>query len=348
MRKNPTFANLVELSKTFQDEMACRKYLELIIWNGKRVCPHCGSEKSYAFPDGKRYKCASNTCYKQFTVTVGTFFQSTKVPLQKWFHALYLFSSHKKGISSHQLARDLSVTQKTGWFILNRLRGVFTEKGAPILRGVFEIDESFIGGLEKNKPQSKKAKALRQVEGYSAKANKTAVFGVMQRDGVVKNWVVDKQQKSTLIHLIKQRIEKGSTIFSDDYTGFRPLSKLGYKHESVKHYQSEFVRGNVHTGSLDSYWSGLKRGIIGIYHQVSKKHLHRYCNEFSYRFNTRKLSERERFDMAIRQCAGKLTYSELIADSMPTATRIESNNFGEVFNWGNTPKGKDMMKGYES
>lgn len=315
-----SFANLIELSHYFQDENICRKYVERIVWNGKPVCPHCGFSRVYTFPDGKRYKCAYNKCRKQFTVTVGTFFESSKVPLRKWLHALYIFCNHKKGISSYQLARDISVTQKTAWFILSRLRETLKEKAPQMLAGVFEVDETYVGGKEGNKHQAPASKAKRlaiakEKKGYNHSPfdNKTCVFGMVQRDGMVRNWVIAKQQKFTLIHLINKNVLKGSVMYSDEFVGYRPLNNIGYKHEAVNHRTHHYARGTVHTANLDSYWSSLKRGIIGIYHHVSPKHLQRYCSEFSFRYNTRKYSETGRFEQALKQVVGRLKYDDLIA-----------------------------------
>src|SRR5258705_5830484 len=155
-KKLSDFKNVIELNEYFQDESRCRKYLEKILWDDKPYCPRCQSEKVYAFPDGIRYKCANNKCYKIFTVTVGTFLESSKIPLRKWLHAIFIFTSHKKGISSHQLAKDLGITQKSAWFVLSRIRDILKEKAPHMLKGTVEIDETYVGGKVSNKHASQR------------------------------------------------------------------------------------------------------------------------------------------------------------------------------------------------
>ena len=317
--KTPTtFNNLITLSNYFRDENLCRKYLEKFLWNGKPVCPKCAGEKIYSFPDGKRYKCANNKCYKIFTVTEGTHFESSKIPLSKWLHAIYVFTSHKKGISSHQLAKDISVTQKTAWFLLSRIREILREKAPVMLEGIVEVDETFVGGLEGNKHQSYKAKKKRAGKKKNGNGDdKTIVIGLVQRGGKVVNQVVNSTQKKDLLPVIEKHIKKGSTMVTDEWKSYQSLHRHGYNHESVKHRMKEYVRDEFHTSNIDNYWSHLKRGLIGVYHHASPQHLHRYCNEFSFRYNTRKLNEVDRFDLAIKQAFGRLKYDDLINPQKP-------------------------------
>ena len=306
--KTPTtFKNLIELSNFFQDETICRKYLEKLLWNDKPVCPHCGGDHVYSFSDGRRYKCGKKECRKQFTVTVGTFFESSKIPLRKWFHAIYIFTSHKKGVSSHQLSKDISITQKSAWFILSRIRGILKDKAPFMLTGVVEIDETYVGGKLKNKhkTQRKRAKPGRGSQ------NKTMVFGLKEKDGKVYNEMVADATRLTLHKIMVEKVAKGSTIVTDGFHVYKRLAG-NYNHVIVDHDKDVFVIDGLTTNNIECYWSHLKRGILGIYHQVSPKHLHRYCNEFAFRYNSRKISEVDRFDLALTQVTGRLKYDELI------------------------------------
>ncbi len=319
MNTDKKFKNLIELSAYFSDEAKCVEHLEQLRWNGTLACPHCGGTRVYRLKQLKKYKCGEKGCLKRFSVTTGTFFESTKIPLSKWFVAMYLCLSHKKGVSSCQLARDLSVTQKTAWFILHRVRSLVTDKIPVMLEGIVEVDETYVGGKEKNKHKSPHAKAKRLAaaggkigRGYSAGDSKTVVFGLLERDGKVVNYVVPNSKGESLLPIIARQIKQGSTMYSDDLLMYRNTINLGFGHESVSHNQKEYVRGDVHTANIDGYWSQLKRGLVGVYHHASPKHLHRYCNEFAFRYNTRKNDEQERFDKALSNCDGRLKYPQLI------------------------------------
>lgn len=301
----PTFKNAIELNEYFKDDAVCRRYLKKIIWDDNPVCPHCGNEEYYEFSDGRRYKC--KTCKKQFTVTVGTFLESSNIPLRKWLHAIFIFTSHKKGISSHQLAKDIGITQKSAWFMLSRIREILKEKAPQMLEGVVEADETYIGGKISNWSNKKRAAAKNK---FSRNA-KTAVVGLVQRDGKIVNVVVNTVDRAIIGNMVASTVKSDSTIVTDS-ASFYSLLKQSYPHEIVNHAGGEYFRNGFHTNTIEGYWSHLKRTIYGTYHHTSKQHLHRYCNESAFRYNTRKLNEVERFDTAIRQAFGRLKYADLI------------------------------------
>lgn len=301
------YKNLIEVTKHFSDEKVCKEHLEKLRWNGKVTCPHCNHGKVYTTSAG--YKCANPECYKKFTVTVGTFFENTKIPLSKWFVAIYIATSHKKGIASLQLARDISVTQKTAWFMLQRIREMLKQNAPEMLEGIVEVDETFIGGKNKNRNENKKIKGS---QGRSVK-DKTPVLGLFQRNGMITSKPIKNTNSETIQPIINETVKKGSQLVTDEWLGYTGLDK-NYEHNIINHSAKQYVNGIFHTNTVEGFWSLLKRGIIGIYHQVSEKHLNKYCGEFSFRYNTRGMREHERFDHSISQCNGRLKYKVLIAE----------------------------------
>jgi transposase-like protein len=300
------FKSLLQLLDHFKEESTCVEYLVQSRWNGGAVCcPHCGNEKVYVTNRG--YKCADKHCSKKFTVTTGTIFENTKISLRLWFAAIYLGTAHKKGISSLQLSRDLNITQKTAWFLLHRVREMLHNNAPELLDGTFEVDETFIGGKNANRHADKK------IPFDDNNSGKTVVFGILQRGGEVRAQVVPNRTTEVLTDIIKANIASKSIMVSDEHKGYRKL-KFDYTHKKVNHNRGEYVNGIAHTNSIEGYWSLLKRGIVGIYHNVSPKHLNRYCAEFLYRYNTRAVKDGDRFELAIKNVSGRrLTYSKLIS-----------------------------------
>ncbi len=303
--KNMNFKSLPQLLNHFKDNSTCIEYLEKQRWNGKPVCPKCQHDKVYRTKAG--FKCGNKECKKNFTVTVGTVFENSKIKLNLWFAAVYVATAHKKGISSLQLSRDLGVTQKTAWFMLHRIRETFKQKKSDLLNGPVQADETFVGGKNKNRHAGKKVK---ESQGRSVK-DKTPVFGLVN-NGQVNTEVVPDTKAKTLKPIIEGMVAKGSIMITDEWGAYTGLSG-DYQHEVLKHNANEFVRNGFHTNSIEGFWSLLKRGIFGIYHSVSPKHLNKYCDEFSYRYNTRSIKDDQRFSASLTQVQGRLTYKRLIS-----------------------------------
>jgi hypothetical protein len=236
---------------------------------------------------------------------VGSVMEGTKLPLSTWFVALYLITAHKKGISSCQLARDLNIGQKAAWFVNHRIRLMLKDKAADPLSNVVEIDETYVGGKWAN--MSKKKRAI-MVE--NQQSNKTPVMGMVERDGRAKLTVIGK---STFKNIVQLNVSTDAYINTDEHLGYQGLNKEFADHSAINHSQGEFVRNDVHTNSVEGFFSLFKRTIFGIYHQVSPKHLQRYCDESVYRFNTRKIKDVDRFFMSLTKTQGRLKYKDLIA-----------------------------------
>lgn len=304
------FKSLPQVLDFFKNEEVCIAYLAHNRWGDTPSCPHCGNVGAYITNRG--YKCKAKECHKKFTVTTGTIFEATKISLRTWFAAMYLCTAHKKGISSLQLHRDLNITQKTAWFLLHRIREMLANNDTEQLDGMVEVDETYVGGKAKNK-SNKKRKEL--AESGELWGNKTAVVALVQRDGEVRTHVLHTQKPTgaDVLPIIQANVTETSLVVTDSSRMYASL-KHSYKHESVNHAASEYVRGEIHTNTVEGFFGLLKRGIIGIYHQVSPKHLHRYCHEFGYRYNTRKVADVTRFEDTFRKANNvRLTYERLIS-----------------------------------
>jgi len=302
------FKSLIDMLNVLPTDTACREYLENVLWNNTPTCPHCGSQHSYTLKTKGvakgMYKCID--CQQRYTVTVGTMFHGSHVPLKKWFMAIYVFSLHKKGISSYQLASDLELTQKTAWYLLHRIRFAFKAELNIDTDSVVEIDETFVGGESKNKHEIKK---VRNERGGTV-STKVPVLGILERNGDVKAIAVPDTHKNTLLPEIFATVEDGAVIMTDSFPAYKGLDKR-YCHLSVNHSEGEYVKGLAHTNNIENFWSHMQRGIIGIYHHVSPKHLDQYCHEFSYRYNVRKQTVSEKFNVSLVN-SRRLTYSTLI------------------------------------
>jgi transposase-like protein len=300
------FKSLPEVIKTFADDKTCRAYLEQQLWNGRPVCPHCGCQQVYRLADGKNFKCGNKkTCDKKFTVTTGTMYENTKLPLSTWFAAIWLITAHKKGISSCQLARDLNITQKSAWFVLHRIRLVMGDPAPEPLEFLVEVDETYVGGTFANMHRGRRKK--HQENGTD---NKIAVMGMVERGGKAKLKVIGD---NSFKDMVRTHVDTTAVVITDSHAAYEGLDKEYAGHETLNHKIEEYKRDIFYTNTVEGFFSTFKRGYIGIYHWMSPKHLHRYCEEFSHRYNSRVLKDYERFTLTIAQSKGRLKYRQLIA-----------------------------------
>lgn len=298
---NQDFNSILDLVKAFPDQQSCIDHLEQLRWNGNVVSPFDAESKVYNCK-GNKYKCKNTGKY--FNVKTNTIFDNTKIDLQKWFLAIWLVTSHKKGISSLQLGRDLNITQKSAWFMLSRIRQCFGLDNDTKLDNEVEADETFVGGKNKNRHANKKVKGTSD--------DKAPVLGMVERDGKLVAKHVPNTTMETLSYEILKNVNESAKLYTDEYSSYARLKRV-YDHKVVKHSQHQYVKGRVHTNTIESFWALLKRGIFGIYHFTSKKHLQLYVDEFTFRYNSRKHSEAMRFNLFLQNTENRITYKELIA-----------------------------------
>ena len=325
------FKSIIELLAAFPTEQAAIEHFEWVRWQGNIVSPFDPESKVYKC-SGNRYKCANTKKY--FNCKTSTIFEGSKIPLRTWFLATYLFTVSKRGISSYTLAEELSVTQKTAWFMLSRLRyGMVHPNFLKEFTDTVECDETYVGGKNKNRHKDKK---VEQSQGRSYK-DKTPIFGMLERkdyeiverphknnpektvkekivhkDSQVKCVVVPDTKRSTIQPIIFKEVVKGVDLMTDEWWAYRGMNKH-YNHGVVDHGKKQYVNGNIYTNTLESFWGNIKRSIIGIYYHVSRKHLQKYADEITFRFNFKTKTVSEKFNLFLQSVNGKrLTYQTLI------------------------------------
>ena len=278
------------------NETEAYDFLERLRWPAGPRCPHCGEGKVYRLKvrgsTRRVLKCAK--CRKQFSVTVGTIFEDSHIPLTKWLMAIHLLCASKKGMSAHQLHRMLGITYKSAWFMAHRIRLAMTQF-LPVdkLSGTVEADETFIGGRERGK-------------GIGGSSNKTPVFTLLQRGGQVRSVVMPRVTSKNLKTVMRENVDRQAQIMTHSYSGYRKWVKQEFAdHQTVNHRAKEYVRGSVHTNTVEGYFSLLKRGLFGTYHHVGERHLHRYLAEFDFRYNKRAITDGLRSILAMKGTEGK-------------------------------------------
>ena len=290
----------------YSDENKAREHFERLQWPDGPICPHCGVIDQATKLEGEStrsgvYKC--NECRKPFSVTVGTVFERSHIPLNKWLYAMHSLCSGKKGVSAHQLHRQLGITYQSSWFMCHRIREAMRiAKFSGPLGGKFktvEVDETYIGGKATNR-KSRKVKP------------KKIVVSLVQRDGDVRSFPITKVNSRKMSALLRKQVSKKVHLMTDDSPIYPKIGKQFNKHSSVNHSIEEYVRGDVYTNTVENYFSILKRGVIGTYHHISNQHVPMYLAEFDFRYNARKISDTERTEKAIRGAVGKrLTYRRI-------------------------------------
>lgn len=299
--------NLIDVTQQFATEDQCLDYLEQMRWPSGIGCIKCGSinvskitrETKTKNRRKRLYQCLEKECGHQFSPTAGTIFHDSHLPLSKWFMAIALIVDSKKGMSANQMKRHLKINYRTAWYLCHRIREAMKEP-AGIFSGTVEADETFIGGRYDRRRKR-------------GPFEKQPVMGIIERKGRVYAQQIPTTSKRVLVGIVKDRVTPGSTVYTDEFPAYKSLRE-GFKHGVVKHIHYEYVRGDVHTNTIENFWSLLKRGIIGSYHKVSVKHLDRYLAEFMYRFNQREIQE-QLFALVVKSLVrnGNLPYKKLIA-----------------------------------
>lgn len=295
--------SLLEATRFFSDPEQTVQYVAALRWPDGPVCPRCdGREHSY-LTTRRLWKCKS--CKKQFSVKVGTIFEDSAITLDKWMIAIWLIANSKNGISSHELARSLGITQKSAWFVNHRIRLAMESGSFEKFDGEVEVDETYVGGKAKNMHAHERKN----------RRDKTVVVGAVQRGGEVRAAVIELPTQEAIRDHVATNVERGATVYSDAHPAYESLWEYGYSHGPINH-SVHYVDGRVHTNTIENFWSLLKRSLHGTYVSVEPEHLARYVNERLFAYNQRKLTDSERFQNVLAAVAGRrLTWAELTSKS---------------------------------
>lgn len=297
--------SLYEFFQRFPDEESARLYFESKRWKDGAFCGHCASVNIVEVKDHKPMPYRCRDCRGHFSVRTGTVLAESRLPLLKWLMAIYMMTTARKGIPSTQMARELGITQKSSWFLAQRIRETWVDDTEPLGDNPVEADETFVGGKERNKHTSKRHKS------GTGWVGKQVVFGMLERGKKVRAMIIDSPTRVILTAAIHENIKKGAIVYTDAHHGY-DLIDSEYKHARVNHGVREYVNGMAHTNGIESFWALLKRGYYGVYHHMSPQHLHRYVQEFSFRHNTAHLDTMEFIEQTIDRMVGRrLTYREL-------------------------------------
>lgn len=285
------------------------RYLAAKRWPNGVECPYCDTTDPMFLATRRIWKCRN--CRKQFSIKVGTIFEDSPIPLNKWLAATWLIANCKNGVSSYEISRDLGLTQKTTWFMLHRVREAMQDKTATKLAGTVEVDESFIGGKSRNMHRERRERVITGTGGK----DKAIAMGMVERGGKVRAFAVPNRRKHELHGKVRENIQAGSALFSD---ALKSYDGLAADQHAVVDHAVEYVRGNVHTNTMENFWSLVKRQLHGTYISVEPFHLFRYLDEQSFRYNGRKLTDSERFAFVVSQIVGRrLTWKRLTGKDSP-------------------------------
>jgi transposase-like protein len=301
--------SLIEAVKVFSDPETCIHFMAQLRWIDGPICPRCQGKKLSFLKTRLMWKCLG--CQKQFSVKVGTIFEDSAIGLDKWLLAMWLIANCKNGVSSYEIARDVKIAQRSAWFMLHRIRYAMRTGTFMKLSGEVEVDESFIGGKARNMHRSKRAK---KITGAGGK-DKVIVMGMVERGGEVRAFVVDSRKKPEVQKQVRENVEAGSAIFSDELKSYDGL-ETDYQHAVINH-AVEYVNGNIHTNTMENFWSLLKRDLHGTYISVEPFHLARYIDEQAFRYNKRHTTDADRFVQLCSMVAGKrLTWNEVTGKNL--------------------------------
>ena len=300
-----------EIPLACSNELAAVEFLEKRLWNGAPVCAHCQSLRVYAMKDAKtgernkRFLWRCNDCKGQFTVRLNTVFEESRIPLRHWVYTFWRASTSKKGVSALEIKRHCQISYKSALFLMHRIRFAMEQNPADVggkMTGTVEVDETYVGGKAKN---MHRAKFLASGVA-SGGVGKECVLGIVQRDGGIRRRVITNVCAATLKSAIREVVDNKARIMTDEHPSYRGLGKeFAGGHDVVRHHVREYVRGDIYTNTAESSFALIKRGLMGIYHAVSKKHLPRYLAEFDFRWNVRKMNDGERTDLIVASAAGK-------------------------------------------